>query len=138
MLFSRRYGRIIILVSFVMIAGMVGNVTGIDPYYEINITKVDNGSVLGNVSSIDIALYSVIVFVQNDGKWWGPKPMKGYIDDIDRSWKCTYYTDSTDANDTAIRVYLVPDYLSDAANATGQSEIPTEGWDYLATDEIEL
>ena len=138
MSFSGRYGRIIILVSFVMIAGMVGNVTGIDPNYEINITKFDNGSVFGNVSSMDSALYSVVVFVKNDGKWWGPKPKKGLINDMDRTWECRYSTDSTDANDTAIRVYLVPDYLSDAANATGQSEIPTEGWDYMATDESEL
>jgi hypothetical protein len=136
---KKSHGWMMIIIAFLVIVIISTGWVSAAGSPSIAISKIDDSKVYGTVANVDPSQYAVVVYVENGGKWWGPKPMwDAPLTTInpDLTWDCKFFTNANDAAVTTIRAYLIS-VDEKPQNATGQPEVPTSGWKFKAKTEKE-
>lgn len=105
----------------------------------LNITEITDSSVSGVVENVTPEEYNVVVYVNNGGLWWGPKPT--FAEPLtkissDLTWKSEYNTDPNDATVSTVAAYLISRNVTPPEFKNGVKEISAKTFEFVAFDTI--
>jgi hypothetical protein len=131
------HGWMMITIAVLMMVTIGAGLVFADDSPTVTILTNDDKVVSGVVTNVIASQNAIVVYVENGGLWWGPKPT--YASPItsindDLSWSCTFYTNPNDAHVTTFRAYLISS-TTKPPNAEGVNSISTSGWAWKAMNE---